>query len=327
MKKKIAVVTGGFSGEAEISLQSVETVLKRIDREKYEPFKTIILRNKWVVEIDGTEYPIDKNDFSFSKDGAKVNFDGVFVILHGTPGEDGKLQGYFDMIGMPYTSCGVTTSALTFNKGITTRLLSTYGINVAKSIISYKHDPILTKDILEKIGTPSFVKPNNGGSSIGISKVNTPEQLAPAIEKAFNEDSEIIIEQFVEGTEVTCGVISQNGNPRALAITEIVSDNEFFDFDAKYLDQATQEITPARIDKAIYDECLKLSEFVYTTLQCKGMIRIDYIISSGKLFLIEVNTIPGLTAASLLPQHAAHAGLSTKDMFTNAIEDMFQRAN
>ncbi|MBL4653997.1 MAG: D-alanine--D-alanine ligase [Flavobacteriales bacterium] len=323
MKKKIAVVTGGFSGEAEISLKSAETVLSHIDREKYEPYKTIILKNKWLVEYQGREYPIDKNDFSVTIDGTKISFDGVFVILHGTPGEDGKLQGYFDMIGLPYTSCGATTSALTFNKAITNRLLSTYDINVAKSVVSYRENPTTANIILEKIGTPCFVKPNNGGSSIGISKVNTSDQLAGALEKAFHEDSEIIIEQFLEGTEITCGVISQNNEPKALAITEIVCESEFFDFEAKYNDHATQEITPARIDDTRYQECLKLSEFIYETLQCKGMIRIDYMISNDKLFVIEVNTIPGLTAASLLPQHAEHSGISTKELFTNAIEAMF----
>ena len=323
MKKKIAVVTGGFSGEAEISLKSAKTVLTHIDRELYEPFKTVILKDRWYVEHEKNEHPIDKNDFSITINENKISFDGVFVILHGTPGEDGKLQGYFDLIGMPYTCCGVTTSALTFNKSVTNRLLSTYDINVAKSVVSYLDNPVATETILKKIGTPCFVKPNNGGSSIGISKVNSPDQLSGALTKAFSEDSEIIIETFIEGTEITCGVISQNHKAKALAITEIVCENEFFDFEAKYNDHTTQEITPARIDDKIYQECLKLSEFIYETLQCQGMIRIDYMISNNKLFVIEVNTIPGLTAASLLPQHAEYAGISTTKLFTNAIEAMF----
>ncbi|MBL4624328.1 MAG: D-alanine--D-alanine ligase [Flavobacteriales bacterium] len=323
MKKKIAVVTGGFSGEAQISLQSVETVLAHIDKDKYMPFKTIILQDRWYVEHESMEHPIDKNDFSFTANGTKISFDGVFIILHGTPGEDGKLQGYFDMINMRYTSSGATTSTLTFNKAITNRLLGTYDINVAKSVISLREKPLATEVILEKIGIPCFVKPNNGGSSIGISKVNKPNQIEGAIEKAFKEDSEIIIEQFIEGTEITCGIISQNNKPKALAVTEIVCESEFFDFEAKYNDHTTQEITPARIDDQTYQECLVLSEFIYETLQCKGMVRIDYMISNEKLFVIEVNTIPGLTAVSLLPQHAEHAGISTKEMFTNAIEAMF----
>ena len=323
MKKNIAVVTGGFSGEAEISLKSAETVLKHIDKTKYEPYKAIILKDRWYIEHGATEYAIDKNDFSIQVNSIKISFDGVFIILHGTPGEDGKIQGYFDMIDMPYTSCGATTSSLTFNKAICNRLLSTYDINVAKSILSYRDNPVDMESILDKIGTPCFVKPNNGGSSIGISKVNTPAHLSGAIQKAFNEDSEIIIETFIEGTEITCGVLSKNNKPKALAITEIVCENEFFDFEAKYNDHKTQEITPARIDDKTYQQCLNLSEFIYETLKCKGMIRIDYLVSDKKLFVIEVNAIPGLTAASLLPQQAEQAGISIKEMFSHVIETMF----
>lgn len=321
--KKIAIVTGGFSGEAEISLKSVETVLKHIDRNKYLPYKVIVSKEHWLVEHDQQEFAIDKNDFSVTINKEKINFDGVFMILHGTPGEDGKLQGYFDMLSIPYSCCGATTAALTFNKGITTRLLGTYGLNVAKSKILYRGEPYNSDDLMQKVGLPCFVKPNNGGSSIGISRVNNASEVVPAIEKAFKEDDEIIVEQFIDGTEITCGVVKFQGKAKALAITEIVSDSDFFDFNAKYLDHNTQEITPARIPKEKYDECLKLSEFIYEILLCKGMIRIDYILSSNKLFMIEVNTIPGLTDASLLPQHAEYAGITTTEMITEIIEEMF----
>lgn len=321
MKKNIAVVTGGYSGEAEISLMSADQVMKHLDSDKYNCFKMILTREKWMLEKDGKEYPIDKNDFTATMGGKKVKFDCAFMALHGTPGEDGKLQGYFDMIGMPYTSSGVLQSALTFSKSFTVATLSRYGVNTAKSVVVSKHDKVTAEDILSKISIPCFVKPNEGGSSLGASKVKSVEELMPAVAIGLKEGEEVIIEEFIQGTEITCGVVKYMGKIKALAITEIVFKTEIFDYHAKYFDKKTEEITPARIPLPIEAECKNLSEYIYKVLGCKGMIRIDYIIKQGKLYLLEVNSIPGMTERSLLPQQAEYAGISKKDLYGNAIEE------
>ena len=323
MKKNIAVVTGGYSGEAVISLQSADQVMKYLDAAKYNCYKVILTKDKWVLSQDGNEFSVDKNDFSATVGGKKIKFDCAFMALHGTPGEDGKLQGYFDMIGIPYTSCGVVQSAVTFSKSFTVAVLSRYGVNTAKSIVVSKKDKASAEDILTKVSLPCFVKPNEGGSSIGTTKVKHKEDLIPAVNKGLKEGEEVIIEEFIEGTEITCGVIRYKGKIKALAITEIVCKNDFFDFHAKYQDKATEEITPARIPIGIEAECKNLSEYIYKALGCKGMIRIDYIIRQGKLYLLEVNSIPGMTERSLLPQQAEYAGISKKELYGNAIEEVF----
>lgn len=322
MKKNIAVVTGGYSGEAVISLQSAEVVMKHLDSSKYNCYKIILTKDKWVLSDDGEEYAIDKNDFSATMQKRKIKFDCAFIALHGTPGEDGKLQGYFDMIGMPYTSCGVTVSSLTFNKSFTVATLSRYGVTTAQSTVVSKKEKITADEILSKVSLPVFVKPNEGGSSIGTTKVKHKEELIPAIEKALKEGEEVIVEEFIEGTEITCGVIRYKGKVKALAITEIICKTEFFDFDAKYKDKATEEITPARIPLSTEAECKNLSEYIYKVLSCSGMIRIDYIVKKGKLYLLEVNSIPGMTERSLLPQQAEHVGISRQELFGNAIEEV-----
>jgi D-alanine-D-alanine ligase len=324
-KKKVAVVCGGYSGEAQISMKSAATVMQHIDRDKFEPYQVVISKSSWKVLVDNKEFDIDKNDFSFILNEQKINFDVVFNIVHGTPGEDGKLQGYLDMIGLPYTSSDVTTSAITFNKAFTTALLKSYGILSAKSMMIKDKNKIDADFILKQIQLPCFVKPNNGGSSIGTTKVTKQEELKPAIEKAFKEDGQVIVEEFVEGVEVTCGVMEIDGRAKAMAITEIVSASDFFDFEAKYADQRTQEITPARISKELYDECLKITENVYEILMCKGMVRIDYIIKNNQFYLIEVNSVPGLTERSLIPQHAEFLKLTKKDLFTFVIEQTFTK--
>ena len=321
MKKNIAVVTGGYSGEAVISLQSADQVMKHLDPAKYTCYKVILTKDKWVLSQDGKEVPIDKNDFTASLGGKKIKFDCAFMALHGTPGEDGKLQGYFDMIGMPYTSSGVVQSALTFSKSFTVAVLSKLGVNTAKSIVVSKKDKASADDILTQISLPCFVKPNEGGSSLGASKVKHKDELMPAVQKGLKEGEEVIIEEFIEGTEITCGVAKYKGKIKALAITEIVFKTEIFDFHAKYIDKATEEITPARIPLGIEAECKNLSEYIYKALGCKGMIRIDYIIKGGKLFLLEVNSIPGMTERSLLPQQSRYAGISEKELYGNAIEE------
>ena len=321
MKKNIAVVTGGYSGEAVISLQSADQVMKHLDIAKYNCYKIILSKDKWVLSRDGQDHPVDKNDFSVTIGGKKIKFDCAFMALHGTPGEDGKLQGCFDMIGMPYTSSGVVQSALTFSKSLTVAVLSRYGVNTAKSIVINKKDRLSAEDILAKISIPCFVKPNEGGSTLGASKVKQKEELMPAIQKGLKEGEEVIIEEFIEGTEITCGVVRYKGKIRTLAITEVVFKSEIFDFNAKYIDKTTEEITPARIPASLESECKNLSEYIYKVLGCKGIIRIDYIIKQGKLFMLEVNSIPGMTERSFIPQQAEYAGISKKDLYGNAIEE------
>lgn len=321
MKRNIAVVTGGYSGEAVISLQSAEQVMKHLDAEKYTCYKIILTKEKWVLSQDGKDFPVDRNDFSATLGGKKLKFDCAFIALHGTPGEDGKLQGYFDMIGMPYTSCGVTVSSLTFNKAFTVATLSRLGVNTAQSVVVSRKDTSTADDILSKVSLPCFVKPNEGGSSLGASKVKYKEDMMTAIAKALKEGEEGIIEEFIEGTELTCGVIQYHGKVKALAITEVVCKKEVFDFDAKYIDKSTEEITPARIPLSIEAECKNLSEYIYTVLGCRGMIRIDYILKKNKLYVLEVNSIPGLTERSFVPQQAEYAGISKKELFGNAIEE------
>lgn len=321
MKKNIAVVTGGYSGEAVISLQSAEQVMKHLDAGKYNCHKIIITKEKWVLSQEGKDYPIDKNDFSATIEKKKIKFDCVFMALHGTPGEDGKLQGYFDMIGIPYTCCGVTVSSLTFNKAFTIATLSRLGVNTARSVVVSRNDKSTSDDILSKVYLPCFVKPNEGGSSLGTSKVKHKDELMPAVEKALKEGEEVIIEEFIEGTELTCGVIRYNGKVKALAISEVVCTKEVFDFDAKYIDKSTEEITPARIPLSTEAECKNLSEYIYKSLGCRGMIRIDYILKKNKLYVLEVNSIPGLTERSFVPQQAEYAGISRKELYGNAIEE------
>lgn len=315
----MAIVTGGFSGEDVIARQSAQQVMEHIDNEQFQCILVDITRSAWVAEFAGQQSPIDRNDFSFLHAGEKVTFDSAFIVIHGTPGEDGKLQGYFDLIGLPYFSSGVLTSAVTFNKGLCNTLLRQYGVLSANAVVLKKGDVINTEYILSKVSLPCFVKPNNGGSSLGISKVSENTELEPAIRKAMQVDDEIIIEDFVAGTEITCGVARIKGKVKSIAVTEIVTGNDFFDYEAKYHDHATQEITPARIPDHLYEECMYLSEFIYDKLDCQGMIRIDYILQEDQLYLIEVNTIPGLSAASLIPKQAEYAQISLKELFTGLV--------
>lgn len=318
-KKSIAVVTGGYSGEDIISFLSSNVVIKHIPSDKYEVTKVIINRKRWLFEKNGIKGEVDKNDFTITIDGEKSGFDCVFVALHGTPAEDGKLPAYFDMIGIPYTCCKPSVSTMTFNKGYTVSLLNKYGVLTAESIILKKTDTVDLDEIINNVGLPCFVKPNEGGSSIGISKVNLKEDLAPSIEKAFQEDETVLIEKFLDGTEITCGVTKIHGKIQALGVTEIVSQNDFFDFDAKYNDQKTQEITPARISNVMIEKCKKDSEYIFKTLGCSGIIRIDYILCKDKLYVLEINTIPGLSDKSIVPKMAQYIGLSLEELFTEQI--------
>ena len=311
---------GGYSSEVGISLKSGNVVYKHLNKEKYNPYRVHILKDKWVLVDDNeNEHPINKHDFSAEIDGTKITFDAVFNAIHGTPGENGVILAYFNLIGLKHTSAPFYQMALTFNKRDTLSVVKEYGIPAATSVYLNKGDEINTNTIIEKIGLPCFVKPNGAGSSFGISKVYTQEELVPAIEKAYEEDSEILIESFLDGTEVSVGVIQYKGETKVLPITEIVSDNDFFDYKAKY-EGESQEITPARLTEAQEKSVNDIAKRVYEILNMSGFSRSEYILVNDVPHFLEMNTVPGLTEASILPQQANHAGISLTELFGNAIE-------
>lgn len=316
MKKTIAIVAGGFSHEAQISFKSAETVMNNIDREHFIPYQVNITEQGWYGIVDGTQHAIDKGDFSIVSGQQRITFDAVFIAIHGTPGEDGKLQSYFELIGMPYTTSGPLASALSFSKYVTNNVLRYNGIHCAHSQLLRKGMEVNLEVIGKNCGFPCFVKPNNGGSSFGMSRVNQPEDLAKAIERAFEHDDEVLVESFIEGTEVTCGIFRLDDQFTVLPITEIVSENEFFDFDAKYKGES-QEITPARIPQDQWEAVQILTKKVYQLLGLKGLARVDFMIqeSDNTPFVIEANTVPGLSAESLIPQQLEAHGVTMKAVF------------
>ena len=320
MKKNIAIVMGGFSSEVNISLKSGNVVYNHLDKEKYNPIRVHVLKDKWMALDDfENKYPINKNDFSFDLNGQKINFDCVFNAIHGAPGENGMLLAYFNLIGIKHTSAPFYQMALTFNKRDTLSVVKEYGIKTAVSVYLNKGDAINLEQIIDKVGLPCFIKPNNAGSSYGISKAHTVDEIIPAIEKAYKEDSEILIESFLDGVEVSVGVIQYKGETKVLPITEIVTENDFFDYEAKY-EGKSKEITPARISE---EEKIKVGETakkVYSVLNMSGFSRSEYILVNCEPYFLEMNTVPGLTEESILPQQANKAGISLKDLFANAIE-------
>lgn len=321
MKKNIAIIMGGYSSEYKISLKSGQVVYESLDKNKYNAYRIHIFKNKWVFVNDfGEEFPIDKNDFSVLVNETKISFNCVFNAIHGSPGEDGFMQGYFELLGIPHTSCDMYQAALTFNKRDCLSALKPNGIKTAESYFVNLGDAIDEEAIVKKVGLPCFVKANKAGSSFGITKVYKKEELQNALEIAFKEDDEVIIESFLDGVEVSVGVISYKGDTKVLPITEIVSENDFFDYKAKYLGQS-QEITPARIEEVQAEKVRSLAKKVYEVLKLKGFSRSEYIFKDGEPHLLEVNTVPGLTEASILPQQAAEAGISMSDLFENAIEE------
>ena len=322
MKKNIAIVMGGYSSEVNISLQSGAVVYKHLNKEKYNTYKVHILSNKWVVvDADETEYPIDKNDFSFTKNTTKITFDCVFNAIHGNPGENGMILSYLELLDIPHTSAPFYQMALTFNKRDTLSVVKEFGINTAVSFYINNGDNINEKAIIAKVGLPCFVKPNCAGSSYGISKVYKKDELLPAINNAFKEDSEILIESFLDGTEVSVGVINYNNDIVVLPITEIVSENDFFDYEAKY-EGKSQEITPARISKEEEDIVIKTAKKVYRSLNMSGFSRSEFILVNCEPYFLEMNTVPGLTEESILPQQAKEAGISLVELFSNSIEEV-----
>jgi D-alanine-D-alanine ligase len=321
-KKNIAIVAGGYSSEFVVSLKSAKGIESFMDKERYNLFIVLITKDKWTVQRPGEkEINVDKNDFSFTEAGHKVRFDFAYITIHGTPGENGLLQGYLEMLGIPYSCCNVLVAALTFNKYFCNQYLKSFGVKIAKSLWLRKENQYRPDEIVSELGLPVFVKPNDGGSSFGTSKVKSAEQLEEAITKAFAEGSEVIVESFMPGTEVTCGCYKTKDKDVVFPITEVVSKNEFFDYNAKY-NMESDEITPARISKELTEEIQSLTAKIYDNIGAKGIIRVDYIISpAGEIRMLEVNTTPGMTATSFIPQQIRAAGLDIKDVMTDIIEN------
>lgn len=326
MKKKIALVTGGYSGEAVISYKSAVTIEKNIDTEKWECYKIDINPNGWFYMGEDGNIPVDKNDFSITLNGTKIKFDAVLIGLHGTPGEDGKLQGYFDCLNIPYTGCDAASSALTFNKRYTVSVAANSGIKVAKSLLLYKNAAYSATEIISQLKFPVFVKPNNGGSSIGMSKVNEPleKTVNAAIEKAFKEDNQVLVEEFIKGREFTIGVFKAKGKIIPLPITEIISKKDFFDFEAKY-EGASEEITPAKVEDAVAEKVRNAAQKIYSVFNCSGVVRIDFIYNEkeSEPYMLEINTVPGQSEASLVPQQVAAMGWTLKEFYSALIEECF----
>lgn len=324
MKRTIAIIAGGDSSEYEVSMNSAKGIYSFINKEKYNLYLVELTRQKWeAILTDGSRTPIDKNDFSFMENGVKVKPDFAYITIHGTPGENGILQGYFELLGIPYSTCDVLVSALTFSKFTLNQYLKSFGIRVAESMLVNKQHEVSEDLIIEKIGLPCFIKPNASGSSFGVTKVKTREQIRPALQAAFEESDDVMIEAFMDGIELANGCYKTKEKSVILPITEVVSQNEFFDYNAKYKGEVT-EITPARLSPELTDRVQKLSSAIYDILKCKGIVRIDYIITEGeKINMLEVNTTPGMTATSFIPQQVRAAGLDIKEVMTDIIENAF----
>ena len=324
MKRSIAIIAGGDSSELPVSLRSAQGLYSFMDKERYQLYIVEMEGRRWEVHLpDGSVTPVDKNDFSFMMNGEKKTFDFAYITIHGTPGENGLLQGYLDMIGIPYSSCNVLVSAITFNKFSCNQYLKRFGVKVAESILLRKNQHISDEDVVERIGLPCFIKPNAGGSSFGVTKVKTKDQIQPAIRKAAHESDEVMIEAYMNGTEVTCGCYKTKDKSVVFPVTEVVTSNEFFDYDAKYNGQV-EEITPARISDGLTQRIQQLTSTIYDILGCYGIIRIDYIITAEEVIqLLEINTTPGMTATSFIPQQVRAAKLDIKDVLTDIIEDKF----
>jgi D-alanine-D-alanine ligase len=329
MIKKIALVTGGYSGESVISYKTAIAIEDNLDSQKWQCYKIDIHPQGWFyLNSNNQKINVDKNDFSITVNNEKICFDAALIALHGTPGEDGKLQGYFDCLHIPYTSCDASTSALTFNKRYTVAVAAFAGIHVAKSLHLFKQSPLSTDAILQTLQLPLFVKPNNGGSSLGISKVNEANGLQAALQKAFKEDDQVLVEEFIKGREFTIGVYKSKGIITALPMTEIVTKNEFFDFQAKY-EGASEETTPANLDEINANKIRAAAIKTYEVFNCRGVVRIDFILNEANSnpYLLEINTVPGQTSASLIPQQVKIMGLTLKDFYSSLIEECLTTPN
>jgi D-alanine-D-alanine ligase len=321
--KNIALLAGGFSGEYEVSINSAKNIAANLDAAKYTVYTVLIGRDRWYYESADDTIDIDKNDFSLTLNGEKIKFDFAFITIHGTPGEDGKLQGYFDMLGLPYNTCDATTSAITMNKAFTKAIVNgIHGLHTARSITLLERDMHDVAIIAATLKFPLFIKPNNGGSSVGMSKVYNIAGLPDALKRAFNEEPQILVEEFIKGREFSIGVARLHGQIRVLPPTEIISSKDFFDYEAKYSPGGSEEITPANLTLVKNEEIAEIVTEIYLRLNCKGMVRIDFILleETQDFYFIEVNTTPGQSAASLIPQQVRAAGMSVPDFYGELIE-------
>ena len=324
MKPNIAFVTGGYSGEAVISYKSAITIENNLDKDKYNVYTIDITIDGWFYTNGDKKIAINKDDFSLIIDGTRITFDAVLIGIHGTPGEDGKLQGYFDMLKLPYTSCDAATSALTFNKRYTVAVAHFSGINVARSVLLIKNQFDSADEAVKDLKFPVFVKPNNGGSSIGMSKVNQhSEELGKAVAKAFNEDDQVLVEEFISGREFTIGVFKTKNEIITLPITEVISKKDFFDYEAKYTAGMSTEITPAQVDESIAEQVRDNAKRVYKIFNCRGIVRMDFIYNDAKNvpFLLEINTVPGQSEASIVPQQVKAMGWTLKSFYSALIDE------
>lgn len=327
MKKNIAIISGGYSSEKVVSVKSAKEIAELIDKEKYNIFQVFIDNRQWLLRSETGEDlgAIDKNDFSVMVQGEKICFDCAFIAIHGSPGEDGKLQAYFELTGIPYTSGNILSSALTFNKYMCNNFLKSAGIDIARSVLIRKNDPYSADMIQEEVGLPCFIKPNNSGSSFGISKVNKKDQIEEALEKALLEDDEVIVEQFIKGRELTCAMLKTSEHEIVFPITEIISKNDFFDYEAKYNAELADEITPADITDKIEKKCTDITRKIYSLLNCRGIVRIDYILFGSELYFLEVNTVPGMTRESIFPKQIKASNYTITEVYTMVIEEALKK--
>jgi D-alanine-D-alanine ligase len=322
-KPRIALVTGGYSSESVISYKSAVTILNNLDKERYDVYLVHITPEGWYHPAsDGRQVPVNRGDFTLTLPDGTVKFDAVFIGIHGTPGEDGKLQGYFDLLDIPYTSCDAASSAITFNKRYTVAVAAFSGISVARSLHLFKHSPVAPGEILRSLALPVFVKPNNGGSSIGMSKVNQASELEAALEKAFQEDDQVLVEEFISGREFTIGVFRSGGKVITLPFTEVVTHNEFFDYQAKY-EGKSHEVTPAECSEETARQVRDTARKVYEIFNCRGIVRMDFIYhaTEEKPYLLEINTVPGQSEASIVPQQVRANGWNLKEFYSMLVED------
>lgn len=325
-KPNIAVIAGGDSSEFVVSVKSGANVLAAIDTKKFIPWLVQMRGEEWnVLEGEKKIAPVDKSDFSFMLDGQKIRFDFAWITIHGTPGEDGILQGYFDLLKIPYSTSNVHSSSLTFNKWFCSNYLKSFGVKMARSLKLNKGENFDSGEIVKKFGLPLFVKPNAGGSSFGITKVKSEIELFPAVIKAWEESSEALVEEFIAGHEFTCGLVKIGGKKIVFPVTEVIPKNEFFDFEAKYTPGATDEITPARLPEDLYEKCRQLSSEIYDLCQCAGIVRVDFILKEKEFWFLEVNTTPGMTSTSFIPQQINAMGLTLKEIISQVIEEGLQR--
>ena len=323
--KNIAIIAGGNSSEYEVSIKSGKNIYAEVDETKYNKYLVILRGRDWHVEIGEEKYPVDRNDFSFTRNGEKILFDFAYITIHGVPGENGLLQGYLDMMGVPYGCCNVLASALTFDKHTCNTYLKSYGVNVADSVMLSRGMEYDVNEIINEVGLPCFVKPNAEGSSFGVTKVKEAAQLEDALKKAFALCQEVLIETFIDGTELTCGVVKAGDMDIAMPIAEVIPKNEFFDFEAKYDPTKSDEIIPARISLELTNRIKTLSSMIYDILRCEGIIRVDYIVRDDEIFMLEVNTTPGMTSNSFVPKMVRAMGGTLREVLTKIIDNKLNR--